>query len=233
MKHSSLYTRHIEIRAAEGGDDAKLLVPMQAQFYETYALSQGWSWRVLGIQPGWIIAEVQAKKECSFFHLDRENGGHRWQRVPPTERKGRVHTSTVTVVIRNPHVQTVSALLEKDVDMRFTKDTGPGGQHRNKTESCVVLTHRPTGISVKASDRCQHANRRVAWATLEDRVAKHAQAIADSALAHDRKTKAGSGMRGDKIRTYALQRHTATDHRSNIQKPWNVIKIGDLESFYS
>lgn len=165
--------------------------------------------------------------------LDQESGGHRWQRVPPTERKGRVHTSTVTVVICNPASVSSYEIQEKDVDMRFTKDTGPGGQHRNKTESCVVLTHRPTGISVKAADRCQHANRRNAWITLRERVEEHFAKQQDAQLSKERKDKAGSGMRGDKIRTYAVHHHVVSDHRSNIKTQWMSVERGDLKAFYA
>ena len=165
------------------------------------------------------------------MYLDQESGGHRWQRVPPTERKGRVHTSTVTVVVRDP-ARVAYVINEKDVDMRFTKDTGPGGQHRNKTESCVVLTHRPTGISVKAAERCQHANRRNAWITLRERVSEHYGNVDNQAVSKERRAKAGSGMRGDKIRTYAVHHHVANDHRSNIKVQWRSIENGDLLAFY-
>lgn len=152
--------------------------------------------------------------------------------MPPTERKGRVHTSTVTVVVRNPAKAVAYEIDEKDVEMRFTKDTGPGGQHRNKTESCVVLTHRPTGISVKAAERCQHANRRNAWATLRERVSEHFGKMQDDAVSRERRDKAGSGMRGDKIRTYAMHHHIASDHRSNIKVSWQSVANGDLAAFY-
>ena len=152
--------------------------------------------------------------------------------MPPTERKGRVHTSTVTVVVRDPTQKEAYAIEEKDVEMRFTKDTGPGGQHRNKTESCVVLTHRPTGISVKAAERCQHANRRNAWVTLQERVSEHFGALQNQAVAKERRDKAGSGMRGDKIRTYAVHHHIASDHRSNVKVQWQNVERGDLGAFY-
>lgn len=165
--------------------------------------------------------------------MDRESGGHRWQRVPPTERKGRVHTSTVTVVVRDPTQKAAYTIDEKDVEMRFTKDTGPGGQHRNKTESCVVLTHKPTGISVKAAERCQHANRRNAWVTLAERVSEHFGALQNQAVAKERRDKAGSGMRGDKIRTYAVHHHIASDHRTGVKVQWQSVEMGELGAFYA
>jgi len=131
-----------------------------------------------------------------------EAGGHRYQRVPPTERNGRVQTSTVTVAVFK--VMSEGAYLLEDQDIRIitTKDGGPGGQHRNKTESCVIMRHLPTGIEAKASAKCQHQNRRAARTMLEARVATFFEDVSVAQLRHSRKEQVGSGQRGDKIRTY-------------------------------
>lgn len=161
-----------------------------------------------------------------------EAGGHRWQRVPPTERRGRVHTSTVTVAVLKPLDAARWTLRDEDIDMQFTRDTGPGGQHRNKTESCVVLTHRPTGIQAKSAQRCQHANRRQARAVLEARVAEHFQQLRDQRERSCRRQQVGSGQRGDKVRTYCAQHGVVTDHRSQRKAPLRAVVAGRLEELY-
>ncbi len=121
-------------------------------------------------------------------------------------------------------------LKDSDIRMVFTKDSGPGGQHRNKTESCVVLTHVPTGIQAKSSDRCQHANRRQARAVLEARVAEFVESGNRSRVNADRRSQVGSGQRGDKVRTYALQHDAVTDHRSGAKASAARVLQGFLEA---
>lgn len=161
-----------------------------------------------------------------------EAGGHRWQRIPPTERKGRVHSSTVTVAVMDT-APFEYQLVESDVEMRFTKDTGPGGQHRNKTESCVVMVHKPTGITAKSAERCQHSNRRKAWAVLEQRVAEYYQNTNRTERERTRKLQVGSGQRADKVRTYSLQNDTVTDHRSNDKISYKKVSTGILPQAYT
>lgn len=160
--------------------------------------------------------------------LRNEAGGHRWQRIPPTERRGRVHTSTVTVAVLEGERPEVPALCEADIQVRITKGTGPGGQNRNKRETAVVLLHRPTGIEVKAeAERTQEANRRVALATLAERVAAHYAGQAQTAENRLRKDAVGSGMRGDKIRTYRSD--GVTDHHTGKRVPLAAVEAGKLE----
>lgn len=161
----------------------------------------------------------------------KEAGGHRWQRIPPNDRKKRVHSSTVTVSVYEPRNTQVTVCLE-DVDMRFTRDRGPGGQHKNKTESCVVLTHRPTGITVKVDGRDQHANRRQAQLELERRVREGALASAQSELASLIAQQVGSGQRGDKIRTYRVQDGRVTDHRSGVCTELRAVVSGHLDALW-
>lgn len=158
-----------------------------------------------------------------------EAGGHRWQRVPPTERRGRVHTSTVTVAVFECAPEAEWKILERDIEVFTTKDTGPGGQHRNKTESCVIMRHKPTGIEAKASSRSQHQNRKDARAILEARVRAHADNRAALDLALARRQQVGSGMRGDKIRTYREQDDQAADHRTGRKARLSRVRQGQLE----
>jgi peptide chain release factor 1 len=149
--------------------------------------------------------------------------------VPPTERKGRVHTSTVTVAVMEPELASTSVLRDQDIDMKFTKSSGPGGQHRNKTESCVVLTHLPTKLTAQGSGKCQHNNRRVAREMLEARVSAYFGEREKQQLDARRRDQVGSGQRGDKIRTYALQNDLVQDHRSGAKVAVKRILEGHLQ----
>ncbi len=168
--------------------------------FEVLVLEQGF---------GFTALEVRGRGVAEF---DAEAGGHRWQRVPPTEKRGRVHTSTVTVAVLRP--STASLLDEREVEFRTERGTGPGGQHRNKTESKVVATHRPTGIQAASDGRSQHANREAALRVLSARVAAHLASA--SSVAHNgaRRAQIGSGERGDKVRTYRVRDDRWTDHRN-------------------
>lgn len=144
-----------------------------------------------------------------------EAGGHRWQRVPPSERNGRVHTSTVTVAAFELKDEDVLLIPDSDLKIFTTKDSGPGGQHRNKTESCVVIRHLPTGIEAKASSKSQHHNRRVAMTILQARVMEYYHSLERVKVDNERRNQVGSGMRGDKIRTYRQRDNLVIDHRAN------------------
>lgn len=151
-------------------------------------------------------------------------------RVPPTERKGRVHTSTVTVAVFEGHLepQQQAKIHPNDIHERVTRGTGAGGQNRNKRDTVIVLRHLPTGIEVKAeAERTQEGNRRVAMATLEERVREHYAGAAHRAVNQQRKAHVGSGCRGDKVRTYRAD--GVTDHRSGRRAPLASIAAGKLE----
>jgi peptide chain release factor 1 len=144
-----------------------------------------------------------------------ESGGHRWQRIPPTEKRGRVQTSTVTVAVLTPESSMEPELNATDISIVATRGSGPGGQNRNKVASCIVATHRPTGISVRIdSERSQNRNRATALAVLEAKVGELERSRVAGARAADRKAQVGSGMRGDKVRTYRVQDDNVVDHRS-------------------
>lgn len=161
--------------------------------------------------------------------LRQEAGGHRWQRVPPTERRGRVHTSTVTVAVFEVISEAQWVLKDADIDVFTTRDSGPGGQHRNTTDSCVVMRHRPTGIEAKAAAKSQHQNRKTARSMLEARVHAVMEERLNQDRAQDRRRQVGSGMRADKIRTYRQQDDQVTDHRTGRKARLLKVRAGNLE----
>lgn len=164
--------------------------------------------------------------------LLQESGGHRWQRIPPTERKGRVHTSTVTVVSMIVPEEQEWKLNTSEILIFTTKDSGPGGQHRNKTESCVIMRHVPTGIEAKASARCQHKNRRTARELLEIRVKSFYEQQKYQTINKQRAEDRGSGMRGDKVRTYRERDDVVTDHRTDAKMRLKDVRTGKLEPLW-
>lgn len=164
--------------------------------------------------------------------LLREAGGHRWQRVPPTERKGRVQTSTVTVAVFEAVPETRWVLLPTDIETFTTRDSGAGGQHRNTTDSCVVMRHRPTGIEAKAASKSQHDNRRVARTLLEARVRARLEAERSASKSADRKQQVGTGMRGDKVRTYREQDDQVVDHRTERRARLRDVRRGGLNKLW-
>lgn len=160
-----------------------------------------------------LIASVTGRgAEQVFAH---EAGGHRWQRVPPTEKRGRVHTSTVTVVVLAEPTTIELVLDPRDLEEKFTRGSGPGGQHRNKTETAVQLRHKPSGLAVRVEKgRSRADNRTMALRVLSARLLAAKQDSEDAQRSRARREQAGSGQRGDKIRTIALQRDQVVDHRS-------------------
>ncbi len=158
-----------------------------------------------------------------------EAGGHRWQREPPTERRGRVHTSTVTVaVLEAPQASRACVRVDpKDLHEQFTKGSGAGGQHRNTTDSAVVLTHKPTGTRVRIeSERSQAHNRRIALEVLQARLAEAAETQATAQQNQQRRRQVGSGMRGDKIRTVRVRDNTVRDHRTGKKMSYTKYRKG-------
>lgn len=148
-----------------------------------------------------------------------ESGGHRWQRIPPTEKRGRVQTSTVTVAILQEPTETQLCLVENDLEWSYCRGSGAGGQHRNVTDSAVQLKHVPTGIMVRCeSERSKMQNRQVALSVLRARIWEVKENEASKGRAADRKAQVGSGMRGDKRRTIRTQDGIVTDHI--LDKRW-------------
>jgi peptide chain release factor 1 len=142
-----------------------------------------------------------------------ETGGHRWQRIPPTEKRGRVHTSTITVAVLPEPSDVELALRPGDLEWRMSRGSGAGGQHRNKTESAVDLTHRPTGITVHCeSERSQTDNKRLALGRLRARILAKLREESAAREASSRRQQVGQGMRGDKRRTIRTQDGSVVDH---------------------
>lgn len=157
-----------------------------------------------------------------------EGGGHRWQRIPPTEKCGRMQTSTITVAVLDPDSPIGDSLRHSDVDITTTRGSGPGGQNRNKTDSCVIATHRPTGLQVRIdNERSQHQNKAIAYKVLAARLYEAEREKSLVSREKDRKQQVGTGMRGDKVRTYRTQDDLVTDHRTGTKFRLSAWMRGD------
>jgi peptide chain release factor 1 len=211
----------LEIRAGTGGDEASLFAGDLFRMYERFAALQGWKVEVISASEGTvggfkeIIAEVQGRG--AFSKLKFESGVHRVQRVPDTETQGRIHTSAATVAVM-PEVEEVDVEIKND-DLRIEtmRAQGAGGQHVNKTESAIRITHIPTGIVVMMQDsRSQHKNRASAMNILRSRIYDAEQQRINAVRSAERKEKVGSGDRSERIRTYNFPQGRVTDHRINL-----------------
>jgi len=163
--------------------------------------------------PGIAVVEVTGWGAKQLFA--NEAGGHRWQRVPETEKRGRVHTSTITVAVLDDEQVIGEVMDQRDVEIETTRGSGPGGQNRNKIESCVIATHRPTGLTVRIdNERSQHQNRATALRMLASRLYQSAGERMKNERDQLRREQVGTGMRADKIRTYREQDDQVNDHRT-------------------
>lgn len=196
-------------------------------------MPSSWSWSRRRSTSGWQAGghfDVELVEEragltvlrASGKHAEAtfkdEAGGHRWQRIPPTEKRGRVQTSTITVAVLAEPTAVQVVLHERDLDFKFCRSSGNGGQNVAKTDSAVQLTHKPTGISVRCeTERSQHDNKATAVAVLRARIWEVTQLALDGKRAYERRQQVGSGMRGDKIRTIRVRDDVVNDHVTGKQ----------------
>lgn len=217
----------LEIRAAEGGEDSKLLVKDMAAMYIKAAKVNNFKVSDEHWTPGLVTIQLTGDKVKQYFA--NESGGHRWQRIPPTERKGRVHTSTITVaVLDSKSYQEIEVTLG-EVKLETTRGTGNGGQHKNTTDSCVVMTHLATGIKVVRDGRNQHRNKEEALEEIKKRVNCFYKTGYEEEVSGDRNSQIGSGERSDKKRTYREKDDRVTDHETGKTTSLKQFMKGKLE----
>ncbi|OGG51070.1 peptide chain release factor 1 [Candidatus Kaiserbacteria bacterium RIFCSPHIGHO2_02_FULL_54_11b] len=219
----------VEVRAGVGGDEAALFAEELAAMYLKYAETRGWSSKALdesrSALGGYKEAQFEIKGEGVYRTLQYETGVHRVQRVPATEKAGRIHTSTASVAILPIYKRTTVEINPADLEIETSRSGGAGGQNVNKVETAVRIIHKPTGIDVKCtSERSQSQNKEKAIKLLVSRIQQQQDEREARERAADRKQQVGTGDRSEKIRTYNFPQDRITDHR--IKESWsNVPKI--------
>ena len=210
----------LEVRAGTGGDEAALFAADLFRMYQRYADLRGWTTEVISMSEsdlgGYkeVIASITGKGV--FARLKFESGGHRVQRIPATESGGRIHTSAATVAVL-PEAEDIDIDIKaEDIRIDTMRAGGAGGQHVNKTDSAVRITHLPTGLIVVSAEKSQHQNRRLAMQVLRSRLFELERERADSQRSEARKSQVGSGDRSQRIRTYNFPQGRVTDHRINL-----------------
>lgn len=225
----------VEMRPAAGGDESSIFVGNVFDMYKSYCESQGWQLNVLENTPtsfGYSFISFEVNGEDVYAKMKFESGVHRVQRVPATEAKGRVHTSTITVAVL-PQLDEVEVEVNPaDLRIDTYRSGGAGGQHVNRTESAVRITHIPTGVVAACQEgKSQISNRETAMKMLRAKLWEKAQNEQNASLSSLRKSQVGSGDRAEKIRTYNYPQNRVTDHRINLTlNNLDRIMMGDLEN---
>lgn len=211
----------VEIRGGTGGEEAALFANTLFRMYSMYAESKGWKTEILSANEtelgGFKEISFIIEGEGAFSRLKFESGVHRVQRVPETESQGRIHTSAATVAVL-PEAQEVDVEINlADLQIDTFRASGAGGQHINKTESAIRITHLPTGTVVECQDeRSQHKNKDKAMRILRSRILESEREKQNAAIAGERKAQVGSGDRSERIRTYNFPQGRVSDHRINL-----------------
>ena len=216
----------LEVRAGAGGDEASLFAWELAHMYEKFAESKKWSWKILhestSSANGYKEASFEVRGKDVYKLLRYETGVHRVQRVPSTEKNGRIHTSTASVAILPLRVKTKIIINPADLDIEYSRSGGAGGQNVNKVETAVRLIHKPTGIDVRCTtERNQLGNREKAMMILSNKIQMMEDEREASKYSADRKNQIGTADRSEKIRTYNFPQDRITDHR--IKQSWSNI----------
>ncbi len=235
MDTASINKIIMEIRAGAGGDEASLFAGDLARMYQKYGQKRGWQFSILDASESGARGYKTLVAELSglgvYNDLKQESGVHRVQRVPVTERQGRIHTSTASVAVL-PIVEAKAVdIKDSDLEVTFSRAGGPGGQNVNKVETAVRILHRPTGVVVSCRvERSQHANRDKAMEILRSKLFEFQREQAVGSVSELRNSQIGSGERSEKIRTYNFPEDRITDHRIG-KKFHNLEKIldGDLD----
>lgn len=219
----------LEVRGAEGGEEANLFARDLTEMYLAYAAGQGWKVETLSSTPsdmgGLNEVTLEFRGETAWRNLKFEGGPHRVQRVPKTESQGRIHTSSATVSVM-PEADEIDVQIdERDLDVDVYRASGPGGQSVNTTDSAVRVTHRPTGVVVAMQDeRSQLQNKARAMKVLRARLFELAETERDAELSAERRSQVGGGGRSEKVRTYNYKENRVTDHRIGF----TVYRLADV-----
>lgn len=219
----------VEIRAGAGGDEASLFAFQLAEMYQRYIENHNWSWSMIDESKnelgGYKEVSFEVRGKGAYDDLKYESGVHRVQRIPVTEKQGRVHTSTATVAVMPIFEAKKVDINESDLEITFSRSGGKGGQNVNKVETAVRIVHKPTGLMVRStSERSQHKNKEKGLAILAAKLQEMEDEKTQKSESGERRSLVGTGDRSEKIRTYNFPQDRVTDHR--IKKSWhNLEKI--------